>query len=189
MITSVTRDDLPDGGASHFVRTIEEVRRLSPHTTIEVLTPDFMDRERDIRTVCTAKPHVFNHNVETVERLTPRVRDGADYQKSLEVLATAKRLLGPGLIKSGLMVGLGESRGEVEQTLKDLAQVGCDMVTIGQYLQPSREAMPVVQYVEPEQFDILKEIGLKLHIKSVVSGPLVRSSYYADQALKKCGTV
>jgi len=184
VITSVTRDDLPDGGASHFVRTIEEIRRLCPHTTIEVLTPDFMGREEDIRSVCTARPQVFNHNVETVERLTPKVRDGANYLRSLEVLAMARRLLDPGLIKSGLMVGLGESRAEVEQTLGDLARAGCDVVTIGQYLQPGRDAMPVVQYVEPEQFDRLKEIGLKLHIKSVISGPFVRSSYYADQALK-----
>lgn len=184
VITSVTREDLPDGGASHFVRTLEEIRRLSPHTTIEVLTPDFMGRERDIRAVCTAIPHVFNHNVETVERLTPSVRDKADYRRSLEVLATARRLQGPRLVKSGLMVGLGESSAEIERTLRDLSQAGCDMVTIGQYLQPSREAMPVVRYVEPEQFDRLKEIGLKLCIKSVMSGPFVRSSYYADKVLE-----
>lgn len=181
VITSVTRDDLPDGGASHFVRTIEEIRRLCPNITIEVLTPDFMGRERDIRTVCTARPHVFNHNVETIRRLTPRVRDKADYQRSLEVLATAKRLLDPGLVKSGLMLGLGESRAEVEGALGDLAQVGCDVVTIGQYLPPSRKAVPVAEYVEPRQFDILKEKGLRLGIKYIISGPFVRSSYYADQ--------
>jgi lipoic acid synthetase len=183
VITSVTRDDLADGGASHFSQTIETVRGLNPGTTIEVLTPDFEGREGDVRAVCDAGPDVYNHNLETVERLTTPIRKKARYDRSLEVLGQARRHLTGGLIKSGLMVGLGESEGEVESALKDLTKAGCDIVTIGQYLAPSKSAHPVVKYVEPKRFQYYEEIGLKLGIKHVFAGPLVRSSYLADQVI------
>jgi lipoic acid synthetase len=183
VITSVTRDDLPDGGAGHFARTIEAVRGLNPKTTIEVLTPDFEGREGDARAVCEARPDVFNHNVETVERLTPTIRVKARYERSLQLLSTARTYLKSGFIKSGLMVGLGESDREVEDALGDMVKAGCDVVTIGQYLPPSKSAYPVVKYVEPETFQYYEEIGLKLGIKHVFAGPLVRSSYLADQVI------
>jgi lipoic acid synthetase len=183
VITSVTRDDLADGGAGHFASTIEAVRGLNPETTIEVLTPDFEGREGDVRTVCDAGPDVYNHNLETVERLTPPIRKKAQYDRSLEVLGMARKHLTGGLIKSGLMVGLGESDDEVEASLKDLARAGSDIVTIGQYLAPAKSAHPVVKYVEPERFQYYEEIGLKFGIKHVFAGPLVRSSYLADQVI------
>lgn len=181
VITSVTRDDLPDGGALHFARTIEAVRVESPGTTIEVLTPDFDGRAEDIKTVCDASPNVFNHNVETVRRITPEVRERATYECSLEVLERARSAMGEGKVKSGLMVGLGEEEGEVVETLSDLAKAGCDIVTIGQYLPPSRSAAPVIKYVEPKTFQYYERMGLKEGLKHVFSGPLVRSSYLADE--------
>lgn len=183
VITSVTRDDLPDGGAAHFAKTIEAVRAIDPDITIEVLTPDFEGREGDVRTVCEAGPHVFNHNLETVERLTPSVRSQAGYGRSLEVLKMGRRHLAGGLIKSGLMVGLGEEDGEVESALEEMAGAGCDIVTIGQYLAPSKSAHPVVKYVEPKKFQYYEGIGLKHGIKYVFAGPLVRSSYLADKVI------
>jgi lipoic acid synthetase len=183
VITSVTRDDLTDGGAGHFASTIEAVRCVNPKTTIEVLTPDFEGREGDVREVCDALPDVYNHNVETVERLTPPIRRKARYDRSLDVLSLARKHLPGGLVKSGLMVGLGESDGEVEAALGDLAKAGCDIVTIGQYLAPSKSAHPVVKYVEPERFQYYEEIGLKLGIKHLFAGPLVRSSYLADKEI------
>lgn len=183
VITSVTRDDLGDGGAHHFAQTIEAVRVSNPKTTIEVLTPDFEGREGDVRAVCRAGPDVFNHNVETVERLTPTIRSGARYDRSLGVLSIARRHLKGGRIKSGLMVGLGESDDEVVETLGDMANSGCDVVTIGQYLAPSKSAHPVVKYVEPDKFQYYEEIGLKLGINHVFAGPLVRSSYLADKVM------
>jgi lipoic acid synthetase len=185
VITSVTRDDLPDGGAAHFAKTIGAVRHKCPGVTIEVLTPDFEGREVDIATVCAAKPHVFNHNLETVERLTPQVRSHATYERSLKVLAIAHGFLKESgdLIKSGFMVGLGEEPDEVKKALADLAGAGCDVVTIGQYLPPSRLAHPVIKYVEPETFQYYEEMGLNEGIKCVFAGPLVRSSYLADKVL------
>ena len=183
VITSVTRDDLPDGGASHFAYTIESVRKLNPDTTIEVLTPDFEGREGDVMTVCDARPDVFNHNLETVERLTPAVRVRATYRGSLDVLRMAGKHLAGGIIKSGLMVGLGEEDSEVGQALADLAEAGCQAVTIGQYLPPSKDAARLAKYVEPDKFRDYKELGLKEGIKHVFSGPLVRSSYLADKVL------
>lgn len=183
VITSVTRDDLADGGAGHFARTIKEVRSLSPACTIEVLTPDFEGSEDDIRKVCEAKPHVFNHNVETVERLTPIVRDKAVLSRSLDVLNTARRFLPDGLIKSGLMLGLGETRDEVLGVLRDLKSAGCDIVTIGQYLRPSKNCLAVKDYIEPKAFLEYEEIGLQMGFKHVFSGPFVRSSYLADKAM------
>ncbi|MBN1282529.1 MAG: lipoyl synthase [Proteobacteria bacterium] len=182
VITSVTRDDLADGGAAHFAATVSAVRERCP-AAIEVLTPDFEGREGDIRTVCSAAPDIFNHNVETVERLSPSIRDRASYGRSLEVLAVAKALMSGGLIKSGLMVGLGESDEEVEDTIIDLAKIGCDVVTIGQYLRPTKANMPVARYVEPEIFRKYEAMGLKHGIKHMFCGPFVRSSYLADKAL------
>ena len=184
VITSVTRDDLSDGGAAHFVRTVEALRRLCPATTVELLVPDFEGREPDIKTICDSRPEVFNHNLETVERLTPGVRDLASYRRSLSVLEIAKKTSSSSVyLKSGIMVGLGERQAEVVQTLRDLNSVGCDIVTIGQYLRPSRQALPVAEYLEPERFEEYQVIGEEIGLKYLFSGPLVRSSYLADQAL------
>lgn len=192
VVTSVTRDDLPDGGAAHFARTIREIRKLSPGTTIEVLTPDFDGREADIRTVCDARPDVFNHNVETVERLTPGIRNKASYRMSLEVLRMARRSANDESrvtshksrkIKSGIMVGLGETEEEVAATLKDLKDAGCDIVTIGQYLRPTKGSLPVKEYVHPDIFKKYELMGAKIGIKHMFCGPFVRSSYMAERVL------
>ncbi|MCX7867290.1 lipoyl synthase [Limisphaera sp. VF-2] len=181
VITAVARDDLADGGAEHFRRTIEAVRRLNPGIVIEVLTPDFNDRDESIATVLEARPHIFNHNLETVRRLTPQVRHRATYDRSLSVLAKALRL-GEGRVitKSGLMLGLGETPDEVLQSLRDLRAVGCEIVTLGQYLRPTWEHLPVVEYVTPEQFAWYAEQARRLGFRHVASAPLVRSSYHAD---------
>ncbi len=183
VITSVTRDDLKDGGAGHFRQTIKEVRAINAATTIEVLTPDFEGREGDVCTVCKALPDVFNHNIETVRRLTPKVRSKATYERSISVLMAARKYLTKGVIKSGFMVGLGEAEAEIEETFADLAEAGCDVVTIGQYIAPSKHAVPVKEYVNPDKFRFYKEMGLKKGIKQLFSGPLVRSSYLADKVL------
>jgi lipoic acid synthetase len=179
VITAVARDDLEDGGAAIFAATIRNVRLNCPDTTVEVLISDLGGSLEALRTVVAAKPAVLNHNVETVERLTPRVRSRATYRRSLEVLARAKELDPDLTTKSGLMLGLGEEREEVVQTLEDLRAVGVDVVTIGQYLRPSPRHLPLVRYVAPEEFSELKEIGLALGFRHVESGPLVRSSYHA----------
>jgi lipoic acid synthetase len=180
LVTSVTRDDLCDGGAAHFAKTVGAIRREIPTAGIEVLTPDFKGREKSIRVVCDAMPQVFNHNVETVERLTPQVRNSASYHRSLRVLSTAAAFMKHGKIKSGLMLGLGESCSEVEKTLEDLRKAGVTTVTIGQYMRPSRNALPVVEYIPPDIFEQIEEFALKLGFERVISGPLVRSSYLAD---------
>ncbi len=181
VLTSVNRDDLPDGGAAHFAATVRQVRAALPAAHIEVLTPDFCGDRAALRRVLAAGPDVFNHNVETVPRLYPGVRPQASYERSLRVLALAKQQR-PGLItKSGLMVGLGEQAGEVEAVLRDLRQAGVSAVTIGQYLRPSRRNLPVVEYVRPEQFAAYRDSALSLGFREVVAGPLVRSSYMADQ--------
>ena len=180
VITSVNRDDLPDGGSAHFAGTVREVRRALPEAKIEVLTPDFRGDLGAVARVLDARPDVFNHNMETVERLYPRVRPQADYRQSLRVLEFAGRPRGGALTKSGLMVGLGESSEEVEQLLRDLRQAGAGVATIGQYLQPSRRNLPVTEYVTPEQFEAYREYGMGIGFKMVFSGPLVRSSYMAD---------
>lgn len=182
VITSVTRDDLPDGGAGQFAEVIFEVRAACPETTIEVLTPDF--EGRDIEKVCLARPDVFNHNIETVERLTPIVRNKASFKRSLAVLQSARGYLPDGLIKSGLMVGLGETREEVLEALGRLKDAGCDIVTIGQYLRPSKKCLPVKEYLEPQVFLEYGELGFNLGFRNVFSGPFVRSSYMADGLLK-----
>lgn len=178
VITSVNRDELEDGGASIFAMTIQEIRRRVPGCKVEVLIPDFQGSEEALNTVIEAHPDVLNHNVETVPRLYPTVRPQADYQQSLTLLQRSKRA---GLLtKSGFMVGIGEEVEEIYELMRDLYQHGVDIVTIGQYLQPSPNHLPVVRYVHPEEFDRFREFGLSLGFKHVESGPLVRSSYHAE---------
>jgi len=181
VITAVARDDLPDGGAEHFRRTIEAVRARLPGAVIEVLVPDFNDRDAAIDTVLAARPHIFNHNLETVRRLTPQVRSRATYDRSLSVLRKAKARGGPRLYtKSGLMLGLGETEAELLEALRDLRAAGCDLLTLGQYLQPTLRHLPVVEFVPPERFARLGARARELGFVHVASGPLVRSSYHAD---------
>jgi len=180
VITSVNRDDLPDGGSRHFSETVREVRKELPTARIEVLTPDFCGDLDAVARVLDSGPHVFNHNMETVRRLYRRVRPQADYQQSLDVLRFARTYRPDVLTKSGLMAGLGEEPGEVEQLLRDLRGANVDVATIGQYLQPTRRNLPVATYVTPAQFDAYREHGLAIGFKMVFSGPLVRSSYMAD---------
>ena len=181
VITSVNRDDLPDGGSRHFAETVYAVRQALPVARIEVLTPDFCGDLDAVARVLDAQPEVFNHNMETVPRLYRRVRPQANYQQSLGVLRFAKRHRPQVLTKSGLMVGLGETRVEVEQLLRDLRGSDTDVATIGQYLQPTRRNLQVAEYVTPDQFDAYRDYGLSIGFKKVFSGPLVRSSYMADQ--------
>jgi len=182
VITSVTRDDLPDGGAAAFAHTIRRIRELCPACGIEVLIPDFRGSAQALGVVMAAAPDVLNHNVETVPRLYPQVRPGAVYPRSLEVLARAKALAPGVATKSGIMVGLGESRGELHQVMADLRAAGCDLLTIGQYLRPSPGHLPVARFYTPEEFHELQEEGLALGFRHVESGPLVRSSYHAGRA-------
>ncbi len=181
VITSVTRDDLPDGGAGHFAETISAVRRRLPAAKIEVLTPDFQGDTEALSTVLQAAPDVFNHNVETVERLYPNVRPQAVFRRSLSVLKHAKKIAPDTITKSGFMLGLGEERAEVLDLLKELRGAGCDVVTIGQYLRPTRNNLPVVEYIHPEVFDDLKLKALEMGFSYVASGPLVRSSMNAAE--------
>jgi lipoic acid synthetase len=181
VITSVTRDDLPDGGAGHFARTIETVRKRIPGAKIEVLTPDFQGDFDALRMVLDAGPDVYNHNVETVQRLYPVVRPQADYLRSLSLLARAREAAPGILIKSGFMLGLGEMRDEVKSLLRQLRESGCDVVTIGQYLRPTRNNLPVVEYVTPAAFEKLKLVALGMGFKYAASGPLVRSSMNAEE--------
>ena len=181
VVTSVTREDLADGGAEHFGRVIRAIRAQNPNCKVEVLTPDFAGSRESVELVCSASPEVYNHNLETVERLTPQIRSGADYRRSLGILAWAKEA-GPKIwTKSGLMVGLGESDEEILQAMGDLRAVGCELLTIGQYLRPSTEHLAVARYVEPAMFDEYKKVALELGFSSVAAGPFVRSSYKADQ--------
>ena len=180
VITSVNRDDLADGGSRHFAETVREVRRALPSARVEVLTPDFCGDLAAVARVLDAGPDVFNHNMETVPRLYRRVRPQANYRQSLDVLRFGKQYRPEILTKSGLMVGLGEEREEVEQLLRDLRSAEVDVATIGQYLQPTRRNLPVASYVTPEQFEAYRAYGLSAGFKMVFSGPLVRSSYMAD---------
>lgn len=183
VITSVTRDDLPDGGADHFYRCVVAVRKETG-ARIEVLTPDFDGNTSAWDRVLESRPDVFNHNVETVPRLYKRVRGRADYHRSLELLAHAKRSLPGMLTKSGLMLGLGESREELLGVLADLRSAGCDALTLGQYLAPTLKHIPVSRYVPPEEFEELGELARKLGFVHVASGPFVRSSYHADEVVQ-----
>lgn len=183
VITAVARDDVPDGGAEHFAQTIEAVREMNPGITIEILVPDFQEKDWALAVVMKARPHIFNHNLETVERLTPLVRSRAKYARSLNVLKRAKELARENgfrcATKSGLMLGLGETEPELFQAMDDLLEVGVTVLTLGQYLRPSPKHLPVVSYIEPAQFDLYKEIALKKGFRHVASAPLVRSSYHA----------
>lgn len=183
VITSVDRDDLPDYGAAHWVKTIRAIRQLNPSVTMEVLIPDFMGHIDLISNIINEQPDVISHNMETVRRLTPVVRSVATYDRSLQVLKQIAE--SPIPAKTGIMVGLGETIEEVEETMDDLLSVGCSILTIGQYLQPTRKHYPVQEYVTPQQFDSYKETALDKGFKMVESGPLVRSSYYAERALNK----
>jgi len=180
VITSVNRDDLADGGSHHFAETVRAVRALLPDARVEVLTPDFCGDLDAVARVLDARPHVFNHNMETVPRLYRRVRPQADYRQSLDVLGFARRHAPEILTKSGFMVGLGETQAEVHALLSDLRQAGTQVATIGQYLQPTRRNLPVAQFIPPQQFEDYREYGLSLGFQYVFSGPLVRSSYMAD---------
>jgi len=180
VLTSVNRDDLPDGGSGQFAATVRAIRERRPSASIEVLTPDFRGELAAVSVVCEAAPDVFNHNVETVPRLYRRVRPGAVFERSLAVLAEARRLRPDAVVKSGCMVGLGEEFDEVVELLRALRAVGVDSVTIGQYLQPTRRQLPVLRFWEPEAFDALAAAGRELGIPQVASGPLVRSSYQAE---------
>ena len=180
VITSVTRDDLPDGGAGHFARCIKEIRTLTPGVKIEILTPDFKGGKAAMDIIIKAHPEVFNHNIETVERLFPTARPQAVYKRSLEVLEYVKNNSDI-TTKSGLMVGLGESFEEIESTLSDLKSAGCDIVTMGQYIQPSKAHLPVEKYYTLEEFEDLKKLAEKCGIKHYQIGPLVRSSYNAAE--------
>ena len=181
VITSVNRDDLADGGSTHFAETVRQVRLGLPQAQVEVLTPDFCGDMEAVARVLLAGPHVFNHNMETIARLYRSVRPQADYRQALDVLQFAKRHSPGTLTKSGLMVGLGESPDEVHQLLRDLRSADVDVATIGQYLQPTRRNRKVAEFVTPAQFDSYRDYGLSLGFKMVFSGPLVRSSYMADR--------
>jgi len=180
VITAVARDDLQDGGAGHFKQTIAAIRTANPATIIEVLVPDFNDRDEALQLVMDARPHIFNHNLETVARLTPLVRSRAQYQRSLTVLRKAKAMVnGHVATKSGIMLGLGERREEVLQAFDDLRAHDVTVLTLGQYLRPTPKHLPVIEYITPEAFDEYKKIALEKGFRHVASGPLVRSSYYA----------
>jgi len=179
VVTAVARDDLKDGGAEHFARTINAIREMDPKIIIEVLVPDFHAQDWCIQTVLDAEPDIYNHNMETVERLTPKVRSRAKYRTSLRVLQRAKELSSKVVTKSGVMLGLGETEPELLQTMDDLRDVGVQVLTMGQYLRPSSRHLPVMEYVTPEQFEFLGEIARQKGFEHVASGPLVRSSYHA----------
>ncbi|MCD6290068.1 MAG: lipoyl synthase [Anaerolineae bacterium] len=184
VLTSVTRDDLPDGGASVFIETVQWIRKLVPGCTVEVLIPDFKGNWDALQRLMDIRPEVLNHNVETVPRLYRTVRPQAKYQRSLELLRRAKEMVPDGLTKSGVMVGLGEEWDELLEVMDDLRAQDVDMLTIGQYLQPSRFHLPIARYYTPEEFDKLKEEALARGFRWVESGPLVRSSYHAEQAIE-----
>jgi lipoic acid synthetase len=180
VITAVARDDLPDGGALHFAKTVEAVRQENPGIVIEILVPDFNGKDDALAVVMASRPHIFNHNLETVERLTPLVRSRAMYHRSLEVLKRAKEMAaGKVATKSGIMLGLGETETEIFQAMDDLREADVTVLTMGQYLRPSEKHLPVVEYIHPDKFAFFKEIAERKGFRHVASGPLVRSSYHA----------
>ncbi|XLQ11842.1 MAG: lipoyl synthase [cyanobacterium endosymbiont of Epithemia adnata isolate EadnSB Bon19] len=181
VITSVNRDDLPDGGASQFVRCVEEIRKISPKTTIEVLIPDLCGDWKSLAIILKAQPEVLNHNTETIPRLYRRVRPQGDYQRSLQLLQQTKKLTPKIYTKSGLMVGFGETDEEVRQVMVDLRQVDCDILTLGQYLQPSPKHLNIYTFINPTQFDDWHKFGKSIGFLQVISSPLTRSSYHAEQ--------
>jgi len=181
VITSVSRDDLPDGGASSFADTIRAIRALNPKINIEVLIPDFKGDLRSLKAVLKECPEVLNHNIETISRLYPRVRPLADYKRSLNLLKRSKEDCPHIPTKSGFMLGLGETQEEVLELLPDLREVGCDFLTIGQYLQPRQDRLPVVRFIPPEEFEEYKRMGEEMGFRAVASGPFVRSSFHASE--------
>ena len=181
VVTSVNRDDLPDQGSGQFVACIAGLRERLPELVIEVLIPDFRGRERDIDRVLEARPDILNHNIETVPRLYRRARPGARYERSLELLRRARERISGMWVKSGIMVGLGEPAEELEQTMRDLHRFGCQILTVGQYRAPTPESRPVVEYVSPARFAEIERLGGAIGFDRVFSGPLVRSSYMADE--------
>ena len=181
VITSVTRDDLPDGGAEHFAGTISEIRRTCPQTRVEILVPDFNGSEKSIQTIVEARPDVINHNLETVPRLYPTVRPEAQYIRSLKLLKRIQQMVADIPTKSGFMLGLGETSEEILSVLTDLIDINCKIITLGQYLQPTRNHLPVERYIPPEEFENWRKISLEMGFKGVASGPFVRSSYHADE--------
>jgi lipoic acid synthetase len=186
VVTSVTRDDLPDGGSKHFAETIQAIRTAVDGVGIEVLIPDFLGDEEALKTVLSAQPDVLNHNIETVPSLYATVRPEAIYQQSLDVLKRAAQIAPHIPVKSGIMVGLGETHDQLIQTMQDLHNHGCSILTMGQYLQPSRNHLPVTEYYTPEAFDSLKETALKIGFTNVASAPFVRSSYHAESLSGRC---
>jgi lipoic acid synthetase len=188
VITSVTRDDLPDGGATHFAKTIEAVKQTNPQTTIEVLIPDFQGSASALKTTADSSPEIINHNVETIPRLYPEVRPKADYHRSLELLQRVKGMNPKITTKSGLMLGLGETHDEVIEVLENLRQADCDLLTIGQYLRPSPSHHVVCRYVPPREFEEYGTTALKMGFKGVASAPLVRSSFNAAEMYNKLRT-
>ena len=185
VLTSVTRDDLPDGGAAHFAATIKAIRQIGHEIFVEVLIPDFQGSVQALAAVLVPAPAVLNHNLETVQRLYPAVRPQADYERSLQLLAEVKRLAPETVSKSGFMVGLGEKGEEVSTLMRDLRKVGCDLVTIGQYLRPSKDHHPVIEYISPNLFQAYKAEAQSLGFLGVASGPYVRSSYQAEKLYKR----
>jgi len=185
VITSVTRDDLPDGGASIFAHTIAEIRKVNPNCGIEVLVPDFAGDWQSLKVVIDAKPDILNHNIETVPRLYPQIRPKADYKRSLNLLGHAKIMGLTGKTKSGIMVGLGEEKDEVIEVMADLRHYGCDILTIGQYLAPTTSHFPVARYYDSSEFDEFRKIGQKIGFSYVESGALVRSSYHAKEQFRR----
>ena len=185
VVTSVNRDDEPDGGAAVFAATIRWIRRLSPGTSVEVLIPDFEGNWDALATVMAARPEILNHNTETVPRLYRRVRPKARYERSLELLRRAKELAPNGITKTGVMVGLGETKHELLVVMSDLVDAGCDVLTIGQYLRPSLQHAPIERYYRPEEFAELAEEGRRLGLRHVEAGPLVRSSYHAERQVAR----
>jgi lipoic acid synthetase len=185
VLTSVTRDDLPDGGSGHFVTTLQYIKRLLPETDVEVLTPDFAGDNRSIEKVVQAHPVVFNHNIETVPRYYELMRPGASYARSLQLLETVKRVNPDMTTKSGFMIGFGEERKEVYDLMRDLRSAGCDILTIGQYLQPTRRHIPPREYITDERFDEYREYGLLCGFSGIAAGPFVRSSYNAVDLMRQ----
>ena len=181
VVTSVTRDDLPDGGAGHFAETIEKLRQEIPGVCVEVLIPDFQGSRKALETVLTGNPDVLNHNIETVPRLYPEVRPQADYRRSLDLIQRAREYDPARLTKSGLMLGLGERPVEISRTLEDMFKAGCQMLTLGQYLQPSKDHLTVKRYIPPEEFEEWRRSALQIGFSEVASGPFVRSSYHAKE--------
>lgn len=185
VLTSVTRDDLEDGGASHFFLTLKAIREILPESTIEALIPDFNGNLKALDKVLEAKPNILNHNMETVPRLYPTIRPGADYNRSLQIINSAKKIYPDITTKSGMMLGMGETREEVLQTMNELCRAGCEILTMGQYLAPSENHYEVKKFISPENFAELTHIGLDMGFSAVVAGPFVRSSYRAHEIWKK----